>query len=63
MTLPLDPDRDGWFKSTRSKDGEDCVEVHLGTTVRARDTKARDAGEIELPAAAWSAFLTAVRAR
>jgi hypothetical protein len=49
-----------WFKSSSSPDKADCVEVSLGTTVGIRDTKARTAGELEVPEASWSAFLTAV---
>jgi hypothetical protein len=61
MTLPLDPDRDGWFKSARSRDGEDCVEVLLGTDVGVRDTKDRRGGQLAISASGWTAFIDAVK--
>jgi hypothetical protein len=45
-----------WFKSSRSKDGQDCVEVALGENVGVRDTKDRLGGELDFPATAWSSF-------
>lgn len=55
MTIRREPGT--WFKSSRSPDKADCVEVNLDRTVGIRDTKARDAGQLALPASAWSAFL------
>ncbi|WP_216213499.1 DUF397 domain-containing protein [Amycolatopsis aidingensis] len=52
-----------WRKSSHSNTNNgDCVEV--ATTARAaavRDSKAPAAGHLTLGAAAWRAFLTAVR--
>lgn len=48
---------DGWFKSARSKETADCVEVRLAAAVGVRDTKDRDGGQLALPASSWSAFL------
>ena len=52
-----------WRKSSYSGsgDGDDCVEVAFtGATIAARDSKAPTAGALEVPPAAWSAFLAAV---
>jgi len=48
-----------WFKSSYSTSGQgsDCVEVAIGERVGVRDSKAPH-GELQLSAAAWSAFLT-----
>ena len=54
MTKPRDPGT--WFKSSRSKDLTDCVEVRLAPTVGVRDTKDRAAGHLTVSAAAWAAF-------
>jgi hypothetical protein len=61
MTLPLKPDSEGWFKTARSKDGADCVEVNLGPAVGVRDTKDRDGGQLRLPEGSWSAFLDGLK--
>lgn len=50
----------GWFKSTRSKETADCVEVKLADEVGIRDTKDRDGGQLAVTGTQWSAFLTAV---
>jgi hypothetical protein len=60
MTIPRDPDR--WFKSTRSANNADCVEVALGETVGVRDTKARNGGALVVPPSAWSAFVNGLKA-
>ncbi|EOD68282.1 DUF397 domain-containing protein [Amycolatopsis vancoresmycina] len=52
-----------WRKSSYSgsSSGEDCVEVAFtGATIATRDSKAPTAGALEVPPAAWSAFLAAV---
>ncbi|QRP45791.1 DUF397 domain-containing protein [Amycolatopsis sp. FDAARGOS 1241] len=50
-----------WRKSSYSGGNSgnvDCVEVALGTeVVGVRDTKAREAGELHVPAEAWLAFV------
>ncbi|WIX80428.1 DUF397 domain-containing protein [Amycolatopsis carbonis] len=49
-----------WRKSSYSGNTNgDCVEVALSTeTVSVRDTKARSAGELRVPAEAWQAFVS-----
>ncbi|MFF4598448.1 DUF397 domain-containing protein [Amycolatopsis sp. CA-161197] len=49
-----------WRKSSYSNSsGGNCVEVALSTqTVSVRDTKARSAGELHVPAEAWQAFVS-----
>lgn len=52
-----------WRKSSYSGGGvnDDCVEVaFIGEAVAARDSKAPTAGALEVPPAAWSAFLSTV---
>ncbi|MEU0790447.1 DUF397 domain-containing protein [Amycolatopsis sp. NPDC005961] len=52
-----------WRKSSYSGGGvnDDCVEVaFIGKAVAARDSKAPTAGALEVPPAAWSAFLSTV---
>lgn len=46
-----------WFKSSRSKETADCVEVRFAPTVGVRDTKDRDGGHLDLDPSAWGAFL------
>ena len=46
-----------WFKSSRSPDKADCVEVNFGETVGVRDTKVRSAGALVVSVAGWSAFV------
>ncbi|QWF85295.1 DUF397 domain-containing protein [Amycolatopsis sp. CA-230715] len=47
-----------WFKSSRSKDLQDCVEVRLAPTIGVRDTKDRDSGHLDVAPVAWGAFVT-----
>ncbi len=52
-----------WRKSSYSGSGsgEDCVEVAFtSATIATRDSKAPAAGALEVPPAAWSAFLATV---
>ncbi|MEV6827694.1 DUF397 domain-containing protein [Amycolatopsis sp. NPDC051102] len=52
-----------WRKSSYSggTSNSDCVEVAFtGSTIATRDSKAPTAGALEVPPAAWSAFLSAV---
>lgn len=56
MTVPHQ-----WRKSTYSNKDGDCVEVASGASeVLVRDTKAREAGSLEVSATAWKAFLDRV---
>jgi hypothetical protein len=57
MTVPSDR----WFKSTRSKETADCVEVALGDEVGVRDTKDRDGGQLAVPPSIWDAFITGLK--
>jgi Domain of unknown function (DUF397) len=52
-----------WRKSSYSSNTSNCVEVTLtGDGALMRDTKARHAGHVTVPAVAWLAFLdTATR--
>ena len=58
MTLPQ---RD-WFKSSRSSDNANCVEVRFaGGEVGVRDSKDRSGPTLAFADAAWVRFLHAVR--
>ena len=46
-----------WRKASYSGHEDNCVEVALGPVVGVRDTKARRAGQLTVPAAAWRAAL------
>ncbi|MEC3976933.1 DUF397 domain-containing protein [Amycolatopsis sp. H20-H5] len=59
MTTSREPGT--WFKSSRSPDKADCVEVRLGRVVEVRDTKDRLGGSIGLSSAAWDALLDNVK--
>ena len=60
MTTPRDPDN--WFKSSRSPDNANCVEVNFGETVGVRDTKVRSAGALVVSVAGWSVFVADLKA-
>ncbi|MGW5364140.1 DUF397 domain-containing protein [Actinopolymorpha pittospori] len=52
-----------WKKSRHSGNGGNCVEVgQVPGLVSVRDTKDREGGTLTVPTAAWSAFLTGVKA-
>ncbi|MGW4088923.1 DUF397 domain-containing protein [Nocardia sp. NPDC004750] len=72
MAITARPVRTGWFTSTRSNNGNQCVEVRFdGDAVLIRDSKYRrdpanrhaDEPVITVTAAEWTAFLDAVRIR
>ncbi len=58
-------DRLAWRTSTRSSDGENCVETAAGAaTVHVRDTKLGEASPIlTLTPIAWAGFTDAVKDR
>ncbi|QOC89807.1 DUF397 domain-containing protein [Micromonospora craniellae] len=59
---PFAVDRD-WFKSSRSSDNANCVEVRLaGGGVGVRDSKDRGGPVLAFGDGAWSAFLHALKA-
>lgn len=53
-------DERAWFKSSYSgSDGDDCVEVAMGTqAIRIRDSKDQRSLQLALSPAAWSDFVT-----
>lgn len=52
-----------WFKSSRTVEHNQCVEVALtSAAVGVRDTKDRDGGHFTVTAAQWSAFVDRVKA-
>ncbi|GAB3139135.1 hypothetical protein GCM10027290_07730 [Micromonospora sonneratiae] len=61
---PLDsaPDRD-WFKSSRSADNANCVEVRfVDDAVGVRDSKDRGGPALAFSVAAWSGFVATLKA-
>ncbi|GAA3752554.1 hypothetical protein HDA32_004534 [Spinactinospora alkalitolerans] len=51
-----------WTKSSHSHGNADCVEcAPLPTFIALRDSQNPSHGHLSLPAAEWSAFLTAVK--
>ncbi|BCJ36863.1 hypothetical protein Athai_43660 [Actinocatenispora thailandica] len=51
-----------WFKSSRSADNQQCVEVRFAGAVGVRDSKDRNGPALDVDASAWRAFVAAVRA-
>lgn len=62
MSVPNGTDRT-WRISSYSGQSGQCVEVALDgeREVGVRDSKARDSGQLALPAVAWTALLDQVR--
>ncbi len=60
--VPALVDASGWKTSTRTSQGENCVEVTTAVPGRVgvRDTKNRAAGLLALDQQQWNTFLTAV---
>ncbi|XKK38359.1 DUF397 domain-containing protein [Nocardiopsis sp. ARC36] len=57
-------DTRSWHKSTYSDGGGGhCVEVSEGVTTLVRDTRNRELGHLDVPAAEWAALLHTVRDR
>lgn len=53
-----------WRKATRSGEEANCVQIAPGAdgTIGVRDSKNTAAGHLALSAAAWSSFITGVKA-
>ncbi|MER7584376.1 DUF397 domain-containing protein [Kitasatospora sp. NPDC097691] len=62
MTTPKTSTR-GWYKSSYSGNQGNCVEVSDGfaSIVPVRDSKDTSGPALVFPAAAWTAFITAVK--
>ncbi len=60
MRIQNGPDN-SWRKSSRSQNGNQCVEVKLGEDVGVRDTKDRDGGQLAVNGTAWAALLGTVK--
>ena len=60
--VPALVDASGWKTSTRTSQGENCVEVTTAVPgwVGVRDTKNRGAGLLALDRQQWTTFLTAI---
>ncbi|MFV2017864.1 DUF397 domain-containing protein [Micromonospora sp. LOL_023] len=54
----------GWFKSSRSSDNANCVEVRFaGGQVDVRDTKDRTGPTLAFDATTWASFVTGLKHR
>ncbi|GIJ27021.1 hypothetical protein Vqi01_21830 [Micromonospora qiuiae] len=52
----------GWFKSSRSSNNANCVEVRFGGgEVDVRDTKDRSGPMLTFDGRSWATFVTALR--
>ncbi|MFG2380455.1 DUF397 domain-containing protein [Streptomyces avermitilis] len=63
-TAPEIVSEQAWFKSSYSDAGQNCVEIATplpGTDIAIRDSKNPTGPSLLVPAAAWSAFVTAIR--
>jgi hypothetical protein len=58
-SAPVAESDGGWFKSAFSNAGG-CVEVHMGSNVRLRDSKDRGGPVLTFTLREWSAFLCGV---
>ena len=55
--------RQGWFKSSRSSDNANCVEVRcVGGTVDVRDTKDRTGPVLAFDGHSWARFVAGLKA-
>ncbi|MEU7959583.1 DUF397 domain-containing protein [Micromonospora humida] len=53
----------GWFKSSRSSNNANCVEVRfVGGAVDVRDTKDRGGPVLAFDGRSWASFLTGLKA-
>ncbi|MDG4817663.1 MULTISPECIES: DUF397 domain-containing protein [unclassified Micromonospora] len=54
---------EGWFKSSRSANNANCVEVRfVGGVVDVRDTKDRTGPTLAFDGGSWSSFLAGLKA-
>ncbi|MGA8112783.1 MAG: DUF397 domain-containing protein [Actinocatenispora sp.] len=60
MATPY-PCAGGWFKSSRSSDNPQCVEVRFGDEVGVRDSKDRGGPTLGVGAESWRAFVADIR--
>lgn len=51
-----------WRKSSFSTDEAECVEVAYAAAVHLRDSKAPDAGQLQVPADSWHCALRSLSA-
>lgn len=59
--MTADTNNTGWFKSSYSQHGGDCVEVaHLADAVGVRDSKNPAGPALEFAPEAWDSFIQAV---
>ena len=57
----MSPREQGWFKSSFSPDGKDCVEVRfVGRTAQVRDCKDRQGAVLVFNRREWEAFVLGV---
>ncbi|MFI2714209.1 DUF397 domain-containing protein [Micromonospora sp. NPDC018662] len=53
----------GWFKSSRSSNNANCIEVRcVGGTVDVRDTKDRTGPVLAFDGRSWASFVAALKA-
>ncbi|MER7165698.1 DUF397 domain-containing protein [Micromonospora sp. NPDC000207] len=63
MTVQSDTPTQGWFKSSRSSDNANCVEVRMDDdTVGVRDSKNPTGPTLAFTGQAWTGFLHALKA-
>jgi len=54
----------GWFKSSRSSDNANCIEVRFaGGQVDVRDTKDRTGPTLAFDSTTWTSFVTGLKHR
>ncbi|MEU3454267.1 DUF397 domain-containing protein [Micromonospora sp. NPDC006766] len=62
MTSSYSIPGEGWFKSSRSSDNANCVEVRfVGGAVDVRDTKDRTGPVLSFGGPSWASFLAGLK--
>ncbi|WP_229399605.1 DUF397 domain-containing protein [Micromonospora okii] len=62
MTSSKSASGEGWFKSSRSSDNANCVEVRfVGGAVDVRDTKDRTGPVLAFDGGSWAGFVAALK--